>query len=607
MLKVTIINDTKFLNPKYRDRLLKEPLTCEYLIFGEISRQNTEFLQKEGAEIVKRKDYSKDQKEAFLKEYIDLIGALSLEQNTFLWWATDVSSKNRFRSNLSMILQQFTEIVNVIELDDCEHLVVVNPLIDLLPALEKFLEKRKIAYSYCGDLLKRRLGRTVFKIRKMLAIIYDAGKFYARALYARWHLGKLFDKGHLPDRRCYVIKTFVYNHSFGQDGAYKDAFFGSLPYYLSKKKNVVIFANILGNYRYCIGKIKEKNDLPIIPVEMFISFGDVLKGIRLALFGTMRLKKGVSFFQRDVTEILREKLEHPMSGIQAGQLLHYGGTKGLLRRISPEYFLMSYENNPWEKMCVFALREDSPRTKIIGYQPNVIPQASANMFVSQKEKAIMPIPDLVLTSGEIPKRIMESYGSLNGGFVSPSCALRHEYLFRMPNRPYQRKGTLLLALEGIIDVHELINYVINELRTHPEYRIVIRAHPHLPFRRIQHKIYTDIRNLTHFTLSDGKPLEEEIEDSDIVIYWGSTVAMEALWMGKPVIHYDNGSILSFDPLFDCPHLKWTVCREDVLIDTIRKVESLSTEEYVGQKARARDYLEKYYFQVKDDRLMQFVH
>ena len=255
---------------------------------------------------------------------------------------------------------------------------------------------------------------------------------------------------------------------------------------------------------------------------------------------------------------------------------------------------------------MMAVREDSPRTKIIAYQHNVIPQASTNMFVSRREKAFIPKPDLILTTGDIPKRIMESYGSLNGGTIRPACALRQEYLFRIPERPYQRGGTILLGLEGIFEVYELINYVIDELRSYPDYKIMIRTHPVFSFERLQHKVNAKLHHFPNVTLSEGGSLQQDIESSDIVIYWGSTVAMESLWMGKPVIHFDNGSVLSFDPLFDCTHLKWTVSKEDRLITTLRAIESLSLEQYATERSMARAYLQKYFFPVGNDRLSQFI-
>ena len=81
---------------------------------------------------------------------------------------------------------------------------------------------------------------------------------------------------------------------------------------------------------------------------------------------------------------------------------------------------------------MMAIRKYSTATTIIGYQHAVIPQASANMFISQYEKNIIPMPDHILTVGKIPKEIMEKYGTYKSGVIEPSCGLRFKYLSHTP-------------------------------------------------------------------------------------------------------------------------------------------------------------------------------
>ena len=72
-----------------------------------------------------------------------------------------------------------------------------------------------------------------------------------------------------------------------------------------------------------------------------------------------------------------------------------------------ESFLFTYENNPWERMCMMAVKSQAPQTKVTGYQHTVVPHASANMFISSHERGRLPMPDRILTVGEAPKQIME--------------------------------------------------------------------------------------------------------------------------------------------------------------------------------------------------------
>ena len=127
-----------------------------------------------------------------------------------------------------------------------------------------------------------------------------------------------------------------------------------------------------------------------------------------------------------------------MNGVQIFQLLHYDAMCNMIKAQRIRTFLFTYRNNPWERMCMLACRQHSPSTKILGYQHSVVPEAALNMFVHPLEKNIVPLPDRILTTGEISKSIIEHYGDYSLVPVVSACALRYEYLSQIKPRPYQK-------------------------------------------------------------------------------------------------------------------------------------------------------------------------
>ena len=113
-------------------------------------------------------------------------------------------------------------------------------------------------------------------------------------------------------------------------------------------------------------------------------------------------------------------------------------------------------------------------------------------------------------------------------------------------------------MEGVYECYKLVNFVFNALSNAKDFRVIIRTHPARPFDRIRKDLCFDIDLHKNFSVSNQKSLKEDLEDVDILIYWGSTVSLEALMMGIPVIHVSLDDIVKVDPLFDCSHLKWTV-------------------------------------------------
>jgi surface carbohydrate biosynthesis protein (TIGR04326 family) len=428
----------------------------------------------------------------------------------------------------------------------------------------------------------------------------------ARKIYVAIKLGTGIQGLASEGEPRFVIKTFLYDSSFPGEGQYRDAFFGSLPNFLKKRKKIFIVANIVGHYGHCIEQIRACKDVQIRPIEAFVTLRDIGSSLWEVLSTRLRVQGPLSISGYDVSDILNAELLRTHNGISFYQFLHFGAARVLANRMRIESFLFTYENNPWERMCMLAVKSQSPQTILIGYQHTVVPHASANMFSSSLERGLLPMPDRIITVGEAPKDIMEKYGDYAGTRIEPGCGLRFEYLFQLPLSPRQNRGNILVALEGIFDVYHLVNYCLENLKEADEYTIRIRTHPVLPLDQLAGKLVRPLESVPHFGISTSKALKEDLEWADVVIYWGSTVAMEALCLGKPVIHYDMGSILNYDPLFQCSELKWVVSNQDDLGKTIREIFAMNDEDYAAKQRMAKDYMNRYFLPVTDERMKRFL-
>jgi len=605
MLITVILDTTKLLGWYLRRLPVNRKRKNKYIILGEKDVNAVSLLEQKGFQEIHSLEYDQSYRDRFLQEYIDLVGILGREQNTRTWWATDIASKNRFASQLSFLLYEFITVIESIKGQDYDHVIILNPSWVLLDSLKKALKEKTAKVTHFEDHFKKWLGIVGTWCRIVMVSLYTALLASARKYHVHNKLGHVISSLSRSES-LYVIKTFIYDHSFPGDGIYRDAFFGSLPEFLQEKKQVLIYANILGNYKLCVEKIAKCPSPVILPIEGFLSYAEILRALIQSLFCRIRFRKKVAFFGYDVSDIINNELFRTHNGMPFYQLLHYWSAKKLLQFTSIDTFLLTYENNPWEKMCMMAVREYSPKTKIIGYQHTVVPQASANMFISRKEQDIIPIPDKILTVGEAPKEIMERYGSYENGKIEASCGLRFEYLFETSKSERKKSGNILVVLEGIFEVYKMVNYVLRELQGNTKYQVVIRTHPVLPLNRMAHKLDHWIDDIPNFRISRNTSLKEDIEWADLVIYWGSTVALEALSMGKPVIHYEMDSILSYDPLFECDHLKWVISDKEPLIPILQKIDSLTDEQFGTQQRNSKAYLNRYFLPVTQQRLSKFL-
>lgn len=541
---------------------------------------------------------------AFLADYRDLMGSLSSAYDTRWWWATNIASKNRFTSRIPVLLQQ-VEACTLALNQVSDDLVIYDADLSLLPVLEELAvqSERKLSYPVLYPfwvLVVNRLRTMLGHGRSLLEAI--------RHMVLARIFGKPVPSNPLKTSLT-VLKTFFYQSSIDEkDGfCYHDPMFGRLPEFLAGREDLIILTQILDNYRICIKKINRHSELSIIPVERWLSVGEIVQCFFTLLFLRLDTKVPARLMFRgiNVSGLFRLELYRKNNDIPFNQMLYYPLMKRMARTHSIKHYIHTYENNPWEKMAIAALREVSPATVITGYQQSVVPQASVNVFNSGIEVNTMPLPDRILCVGQEPVDILNKYSAEGYLRVEASCGLRYEYLQEIAKKSRKKIERILVAPEGVEQILPMLCYVVRELKDLPQYQITFRFHPSLSYKVLKEQNLFDLSGIENAALSKAS-LQEDLMRHDVCIYWGSTVALEALSLGMPLIHFDVGSWLSFDPLFRCLHLKWIVTDRTPLPDVFNLVDALSDEEYDFQARKAKEYLKKYFFPVSEQNLKKFV-
>ena len=502
----------------------------------------------------------------FIKSYNHLLDQMARANPTRLFWATDFASKNRISCALPDLMQKLAVKGSI------------NPVAE-----------------------NQWIKGFLFRCKRIIGVFYHAFIMTMRMAQAR-RLRPSLD----PQKTYTVLKTFIYDHSFDSQGQYKDAFFNRLPGHLQPKRNLIIYAHILGSYAACLRKIPSCGQT-IIPMEALLTFKDIMRISVELLFGRLQVPGDVLFAKQNVSRIVAHEFWRTFKGIQFWQMAHFEATVNLAKSCRMDQFIMTYENYPWERMVLMALRQQSPSTKTIGYQHTVVPQAYLNYFVSDSEKAQGLLPDRVLTVGEEPARIMRLYGQYEGVDVQPACALR----ISLNAQPCQALEALkirrvLLPLEGFYHVYPMVAYVLEQLGQKEGYDVRIRTHPLLPWGQFEQKYHPHVLRYGNVSISQKVPLKEDLEWADVVMYWSSTVSLEALMHGKPVIHYQMTPGLSFDPLFACDNFKWTINGQSKLTDLLFSIQTLGVEQVRLQQQGAKEYLARYFHPVNETSLNKFI-
>ncbi len=530
-----------------------------------------------------------EDRDYFLDQYKKVIRDLSSKD--LLWNATHIASCNRFTSPLGAILEQIFIIEKAAANQADDFLVLgAHKIIGCLYGKKGQAKGVKISFlGLLGDLIAY-FRSTVSFLRDVAAIVY-------KKCFISIHYSLPAEKNKKID---FLIKTFFYDNSIDKDGMFADPFFGCLGDFLDKRGNVCTVVSVAGNFEKNIIKLS-KSKAKVFPIEAFISFKDIFIFFIMLVFYFAQRRENVFFCGKDISSVINFLSRKSQLVIPFYQVLHYAAGKNLSKLFSIGKIFYTYENNPWEKMLIASFRKFSPQTKLVGYQHAVIPMSAVNMFCYQGGFT----PDNILTTGDVPLNILQARVDVSDLSMRPGCALRYQYLDSA--QPLQRTSfqRILVVFEGVSAASALADYVTRELKD-TQYHLVLRFHPVLPFHKMRTYMRENIEDCKNVSLSQERNLKDDLSKADVVVYWGSTTALEAALMGKFLIGYDDQRILGNDPLFELNDFKRKVNKEDSLFQIVQSIYSMTDRDFYAERDQATKYLKKYFLSVTEDRLREFI-
>ena len=92
----------------------------------------------------------------------------------------------------------------------------------------------------------------------------------------------------------------------------------------------------------------------------------------------------------------------------------------------------------------------------------------------------------------------------------------------------------------------------------------------------------------------------------MVVYVSSTVALEALGRGRPVINLALSDALDPDPVLDPVEFHWVADTPAALAAALREIAALDPDEFERRRGQALDYVERYLREPTDGALEAFL-
>jgi surface carbohydrate biosynthesis protein (TIGR04326 family) len=351
----------------------------------------------------------------------------------------------------------------------------------------------------------------------------------------------------------------------------------------------------------------ERQSHPVYPVEYFLSLKDAavcLKELYAAYPKRQMVRGRAEIDGVDLSSLVKGEIDRSFN---SGQVLMnkalYCGIRNAVRRLKPDSVLSTFENRSWEKMIISASRDANPRVKVTGYFHTSLTPQHLHMLFEDGEKESMPFPDRIIVAGGTVQTILEDVCRFPKGIISVGCALRQEKLYAPSGDPGPVPEDILVVLASSTDEYVRMLQFLDRAVIGDKYRIRIRPHPAISFTKAL-RIYTPGR-LT-YTLDSHKRSIDSVRDARCVLYASSTVSIEAIAMGTPVVYIDFGNFIDTDPLFTARSLKWT-CREpNELQSVIEKISSIDAVVMGDGRQEARTFARGYFREVTVDTVRPFI-
>jgi hypothetical protein len=561
------------------------------------------------------------ERENILYEYIDLIGNISANNyNSREWWSSTISSKNRITSPMQEFLNNIVISVKTINLcaTKSRDLYIFGAHSSIVVFLKEYAKSEKTDIQIINTLFKRsgyfKYKKIIKKYFSLFRVILSSLKNLALSHLAFGRIDKI-DK----NRPVILIKSFVFPGAFLNKDAYSDPYFKGLEFYLKKylsdEVQIITVAQGFSNRYHLYRNMRSMYKQTIFPVEKFLRMRDIFLGglsvLKFLVYGSIKIPKEIFLSGYNLSSAMRELIDSSEGLIPFGDYLYYYAARRIAKSYKLKTCYMTYEGNSWERMFIIGLREVNPNIEIIGYQHAAIPQSAAGIFLSCKEVDLIPHPDRIVTTGKRVTGVLYKYSCLPKDKIQSSCALRYQYLYSLVQFPIRKISkntyTILLVL-GDIKSLSLLLYAIKEAKSLSNINFIIRAHPIVPlehFFSICGMEHSDLPN--NMRASNVDDVQSDIERCDTVLYWSSTIALEALMMGKPLIYFDMGDVLSFDPMsfVDCDNLKWIVTFDESILDIITEIKSIRYNDLVLKVNRSRKSIEDYLSKEDGDNMKAF--
>jgi hypothetical protein len=276
-------------------------------------------------------------------------------------------------------------------------------------------------------------------------------------------------------------------------------------------------------------------------IQGYITFIDVISALLNSTKLLFKPSQKILFEAYDFSALVSKSLQDNFwNGTYIRSLLIYKA----FRRIADELaqnatIIYPFENQPWERSLLLAVKKQTKNIKLMAYQFFPIPSNFLIYKFSAKVLANKQIPDKILTSDVFSNIAIQNQGlqTLELGSVRYSGLL---------SKPLAQSNNKKILCCLFLDRNEAISMTMKivELSKMLEAEFIINYHPQLAKDAVM-QLKAMIARQHNIHLTD-KPVDTLLNDILLLIYNSSSVCFEAALRGIPVMYLECAGLINLD-------------------------------------------------------------
>lgn len=467
-------------------------------------------------------------------DYHALISRIhKLSDNSIYWHVNNLLSRN---NSMSSLFYDLCCIELVKKIDDSKPLTtVIVKNICQKKTLERYFQSRNQDISVLSN------ESSMSRLKRLLKPMYDFLRNIQWSLVYFKEKDKTRNKKISRDQKITLIYTFFSTYIF-KTGAFQERYYNGLIDYLTpeERKNVYFVPNVITwrNLNQILKMSEQARENFLYPLD-FLKPGDYLFALA-APFAIKRIRlKNFVFRGVDISRILKEDFRSNLSRRSSfrGILLYR-----LFKRLKQEGIQLNlvidwFENQVVDRGFNKGKNDFFGDILSIGYQGLIAPYKWIfHLQPTSDEVKAGVIPQQIAVIGDGLIDIVGKYcPELN---IGTAPGLRFSDIYKTgiktaeqfnPSRP-----VILAALPiWVKDSIEILDLLLDtrEVLRQNNAEVIVKPHPSLDFKTVK-------SDLSHwpdmFKTADGN-FSELIEKTDLLVSSGSTVCIESIAYGVPVI------------------------------------------------------------------------